>query len=158
MIRLRFVCQDQFSSNLIAWFSSGHFSHVDCILPDGTLLGARSDAVGGRLPGVFARPADYLKSSSVVVFTLAATPAQEEFFYAFLRMQIGKPYDKLAIIAFLVNRNWRDMDSWMCSELQAAALEAAGICPPLYLAANKITPVALALVTSALGATTEVLK
>ena len=37
--------------------------------------------------------------------------------------QVGKPYDKLAIVAFAVNRDWRSPDAWFCDELVAAGLE-----------------------------------
>lgn len=77
---------------------------------------------------------------------------QSRAFYRFLRAQVGKPYDHSAIWGFASGRDWREDDSWICSELQAAALEHAGIVPnQLYLAANKITPVALAFGLSFLG-------
>ena len=53
------------------------------------------------------------------------------------------------------NRDWRNPDSWICSELQTAAGEKSAILRPLYLAANKITPVASALVYSAAGGVVE---
>ncbi len=84
--------------------------------------------------------------------SLDATKKQERDFYAYLNAQIGKPYDKTAITAFVFNRDWREEDAWYCSELQAAALEDAGLSHPLYLPASKVTPVSLALVMSALGA------
>jgi len=152
-IQLQFVCGNAISSRTIAWFSAGHLSHVDAILPDGRLLGARSDHVGGKPPGVQVRHPGYAKWVSRIIMTIPTDQTKQDKFYDFLRMQIGKPYDRLAILGFLFNRDWRDDDSWICSELQAAALEYAGISPsPLYLAANKITPVACALVCSALGA------
>jgi uncharacterized protein YycO len=154
MIRLQFVCQKAISSETIAWFSAGHFSHVDAVLDGGLLLGARSDRVGGQPPGVQIRPPDYVRFSRRVVFEMPVTSDQDEAFHTFLRQQLGKPYDKAAIWGFLFNRNWREPDSWICSELQAASLEAAGIIPPLYLAANKITPVSLALLVSAVGGST----
>ena len=150
-IQLQFVCESALSSAAIAWFSQGHFSHVDAVLADGSLLGARSDSVGGSPPGVRIRPKDYAKFSTKVVMSVPATPDQAEKFYKFLTAQVGKPYDSKAIWAFVVNRNWRETDSWICSELQSAAGEAAGITPSLYLAANKITPVGCALAFSAVG-------
>lgn len=155
MIKLQFVCEKAISSQVIAWFSAGHFSHVDALLDDGYLLGARSDRVGGIPPGVQIRPPGYAKFSVRVVFHVPATPAQGQIYREFLEAQLRKPYDSKAIWGFLFNRNWREPDSWICSELQAAALEAAGVVPELYLAANKITPVSLALATSAVGAVTE---
>lgn len=149
-IRLQFVAESGLASATIGWFSAGHLSHVDAMLPDGRLYGARSDNVGGAPPGVWERPADYARFARRVVATLACDDRQYLRWRIFLRDQRGKPYDRLAILAFAANRNWREDDSWICSELQARALEIAGIVPPLYLAANKITPVALALAVSAL--------
>jgi uncharacterized protein YycO len=154
-IKLQFVCQDQISSEAIAWFSQGHFSHVDAIMTDGSLLGARSDKVGGKPSGVQIRPPSYVKFSTKVVMEIPATPAQTAAFYGFLGTQVGKPYDSSAIWAFVINRDWREPDSWICSELQSAAGEAAGITPKLYLAANKITPVGCALAFSAVGGTVQ---
>jgi hypothetical protein len=143
------------------------FSHVDFIFPralllpgdgiagDGpALLGARSDSIGGKPPGVQIRPWDYNKASWVrqVVMTLEATPAQESVFYAFARAQLGKPYDKLAILAFLTARNWRDDDAWFCDELLLAATEEAKLSPCLYQPANKFNPTSAASIWSALGA------
>lgn len=153
MIQLQFVRQADIESSAIAWFTQGELSHVDAVMPDGSLLGARSDRVGGEPSGVYIRPCDYANFALRIGFTIKATKVQEAKFYAFLKSQIGKPYDKTAIWGFVIGRDWRDKDSWICSELQAAALEAAGIVPPLYLAANKITPTALALTASAIGAT-----
>jgi hypothetical protein len=152
-IRVQFVCEHNIASQGIALFSAGHFSHCDCLLEDGTLFGARSDKVGGKPAGVQIRTPDYASFSSKVVFSLECTILQRESYHAFLASQEGMPYDKQAIWAFAFNRDWREKDSWICSELQAAALESADLTPPLYLAANKITPVALALALSALGAT-----
>jgi hypothetical protein len=156
VIRWQFVGEDNLSSRTISLFSAGHFSHVDCLLDDGTLFGARSDKVGGKPPGVQIRTPDYAPFSLKVVFSLNTTILQEQSFHAFLYSQEGKPYDKEAIWAFAFNRDWRKKDSWICSELQAAALESADMTPALYLAANKITPVSLALALSALGASTGV--
>lgn len=156
-IRLQFVCESALSSQAIAWFSAGHFSHVDAILPgpNGNLLGARSDSVGSVRPGVQVRPPNYAKLSRRVVMTIPADDARTAAFYRFLAGQVGRPYDSEAIWAFIFNRDWRENDSWICSELQCAAGEAAGILPALYLAANKITPVSCALAYSAVGGITE---
>jgi uncharacterized protein YycO len=151
-MKLQFVCGDDLTSDAVAWFSAGHFSHVDTLLDDGRLLGARSDFVGGKPPGVQIRPPNYSTFTRRTVFTLAATPAQESAYLGFLHEQLGKPYDKSAIWGFIFNRDWREPDSWICSELQAAALEHAKLTPPLFLAASKITPVSAALVLSVLGA------
>ena len=153
MIKLQFVLGTGLSSRGIAWFSAGHFSHVDCVLPDGRLLGARSDACGGQPPGVRVRPAGYENWKERVVMTVPERGlSDKQRFYDFLAAQIGKPYDSTAIWGFAVGRDWRDPRDWFCSELAAAALEMGGYLPVLYAPVNKITPAALALAVSAVGA------
>ncbi len=60
---------------------------------------------------------------------------------AFAHAQVGKPYDYTAIAGFLARRDWREDDSWFCSELQAAAFEA-GRRPLLNptISINRISP------------------
>ena len=154
MITLRFVADESWGSQLIGWFGAGHLSHVDVILPDGTAFGARSDHVGGQPPGVWPREPNYQKFSRRVTVTIPTAVGQEAQFYSFLQQQRGKPYDHLAILAFFMNRNWRETDSWICSELVAAALEKCKIVEKFYLDANKISPVPLALAVSAIPGTT----
>lgn len=151
MIRLRFVCGYGLASKAIAWFGAEHLSHVDAVLPNGMLLGSRSDTVGGMPPGVQVRSPNYEPVARTVDMAIPATPDQTDAFYAFLFDQIGKPYDHAAIWGFVFNRDWRDEDSWFCMELIAAAGEAAKLYPRLFLAANKITPVSGALAYSAIG-------
>jgi hypothetical protein len=121
-------------------------------MPSGDLCGARSDRVGHVPPGVQLRPPFYENwKERVVVGLKAIDPAEERRFYNFLHDQLGKPYDTTAIWGFVSGRDWRDQDAWFCSELQAAALETAGVLPSLYTPRNKITPAGLATVLSAIG-------
>lgn len=149
MIRLQFSRQADLASDVIAWFTQGEFSHVDAVTPFGWLLGSRSDFTGGKPSGVQTRPPGYAKFVEKVVFEISADPEQTYKFYEFLSGQVGKPYDHVAILGFVFGRDWKQSDSWICSELQAAALEYAGIWKP-YVAANKISPDGLALAVSAL--------
>lgn len=146
MIRLQFSRQADLASDVIAWFTQGEFSHVDAVMPySGLLFGARTDHNSGchyRIPG-------YAKFVERVVFSIPATAEQETLFLNFLVQQEGKPYDHVAILGFIFGRDWKQPDSWICSELQVAALEYAGIWKP-YVAANKISPDALALAVSAI--------
>lgn len=152
-VQVQFVRQADPISSGIAWFGGSPFSHVDAVLPDGTLLGARSDRVGGKPSGVQIRPPNYEKFAARVRFSVPATDAQAGAFYDFLHKQVGKPYDRSAILGFVTGRNWRHEDQWICSELIARAGEMSTIFPFLYLAANKITPGSCALAFSAIGAT-----
>ena len=167
----QFVLARGISSTVIQLAGGGTktlgFSHVDIVIPpkwllpeDGIednkpgLLGARSDSIGGKPPGVQIRPWDYGKSTWIrqVYMELESTPAQEAAFFAYAKDQIGKPYDKLAIIAFFIARNWRDQDAWFCDELLLACTEQAGLCPELYLPVNKFNPTTAAAIWSAIGA------
>lgn len=141
MITLHFSTTGGLSSDAIKVFERGWCSHVDVVLPDGTLLGARSDTVGGAPPGVQIRHPDYEAWAATQTVHLLAPAVMEDKFLDWLHDQIGKPYDKAAIVAFAVGRDWREPDSWFCSELVAAALEASGWFPhPLSDVSSHITP------------------
>lgn len=149
-ITLQFVCGTEISSRMIAWFGAGQFSHVDAVLHGGHLIGARSDTIGGQLPGVRIRPPGYDKWIRRVVMDVPATPEQTKKFYDFMLAQQGKPYDHMAILAFIVGRNWREDDSWICSECVTAAGEAS-VLPELLIAKSKINPGMCAIAFSAIG-------
>lgn len=161
MIRLQFVLGYGIPSRAIAWYSAGVFSHVDAVLPDGRLLGARSDCIKPlgysiKIPaGVQIRPANYEKWKERVVMSIPCSETEEHNFLQFNHSQLNKPYDMSAIWGFVAGRDWRERDSWFCSELQGTAIEFSGRCPKLYTPLVKLTPAALATVASALGGTWE---
>ena len=164
------------SSQLIARLgltSDKGLSHFDSVLPDwyckrqllpyGSLLGARSDTVKAQTghmagmpvpPGVQIRPPFYEKWKRRVVFRIPATHEQQIKWVQFHEAQIGKPYDRSLILGFALGnsfgtpRDWRDPDSWICSEEAAAAGEAAGIIEPLYVGPASISPNSLAIALS----------
>ena len=149
-IVLQFVEGSGFGSGMIKWFGHGDYSHVDCVLPDGTLLGARNDVLGGVAAGVQIRPATYIGNSRVLRLVLPATEDQAEAFYDFMEAQIGKPYNKIGILAFVVNANWSSVGAWFCSQLVTAALQEAKWLAELSETPNKIDPDDLRLILSAL--------
>src|ERR1700683_5144243 len=149
MITLQFVAANDIGSHAIQIFERGWPSHVDAVLEDGTLLGARSDSVGGKPPGVQIRTPDYETFCQIKRIQLPCSAGQQTAWLNFMSAQIGKPYDETAIVAFAVQRDWREPDSWFCSELQAAGLEAWGVFPrPLENVVNEVTPRDLLLVVS----------
>lgn len=153
MIRLRFVtCNDPISAGIRAAEYGFWASHTEAVMPDGTLLGAHYDG------GVQARAADYDhgKFSQDLIVALPAPPEMADAFHAYLRSQLGKPYDVQAILAFVTRRNWQDPEAWFCSELQAAALVACGwFSTPLATEFNHITPRDLLLILSGRIAITQ---
>lgn len=161
-LRYQFVKARGPASSIISLFGGGTetlgYSHVDILDRDQhSLIGARSDWIktdqGWIPPGVQRRPLGYAEKTWVRrdVYELYASPAQEEIFYDYLYKQINKPYDQLAILAFLAGRNWRDDSAWFCDELAAAVTEKSGRCDELYLPANKLSPTTWAVVVSAIG-------
>jgi uncharacterized protein YycO len=149
-IVMQFAGSSSITSRLIQWFDHGEFAHVDTVLTDGTLLGARDDVMDGCPSGVQIRSADYQQGYVLKRVTLPCTDDQQKTYYDFVMAQIGKKYDEKAIAAFAVGRDWRAPDSWFCSELCAAALEESGVVPTLSAPCNKIAPDDLLLVVSAL--------
>jgi hypothetical protein len=150
-IAVQFVASRSFGADLIELYSHSPYSHVDAVLADGQLLGARSETIGKIPPGVQVRPADYEAFTVRRRVELPATDLQATAFFAFLHGQLGKPYDQRAIAAFASGRDWRTPDAWFCSELVAAAMEAAGIFQWRLLdVASKIDPGDLALACSVL--------
>ena len=140
-IQLQFVATRGIEAGLIQAFSRGWPSHVDAVLPDGQLLGARSETLCGVPPGVQVRPNDYEVWPRRQRVTLDTTSEIAETFYQWLHDQVGKPYDLLAIAAFPVERNWRTPGSWFCSELIVAGLEMARWFPgQVDTPSNEVTP------------------
>lgn len=146
-IELQFSYQNDLPSELITYFSHGAgYSHVDTIMPAGLdwcppgwLLGARSDVRAHIPAGVFPRPPDYAPFARILKVTIPA--ADTTPYYEFLHQQLGKPYDKRAILGFAAGRNWRNPDGWFCSELKTNALEVQGFFPyPLSTPENKVDP------------------
>ena len=61
MISLQFSALNDIASEAIKLFERSWCSHVDAILPDGTLLGARADIYGNVPAGVQIRPPGYAR-------------------------------------------------------------------------------------------------
>lgn len=158
-IQLQFCGFTSFVSRFISYGTEGcGIAHVDAVDAAGDLWGAQEQALGGRPSGFQIRPANYGDSCGMInktLVTLHVSDVEEYAFWSFLRSQLGKPYDLTAIAAFVADRDWHDPAAWFCSEVQAAALEAARVINPLAVPVNKVTPVELLLVCSAIGDVTK---
>jgi hypothetical protein len=166
MIDLRFVRGYGPDSCAISVVGHGDFSHVDAQVPvegipnvpwpAGSLVGSRSDKVGGKPAGLQCRPFGYEKVKKAVTFHLPATEEQSTAFWAHLYSEEGYLYDKPGIIAYAFNTNWHRMGEFYCSAAILDALQAADWIGPLYSQYWEINPVALAnLVSARLGVTWE---
>lgn len=137
MITLRFVTSNDAASHGIRAGEYGFWAtHVEAKIGK-TWLGSHANG------GVMQRPLDYdagrWTQQQIICIGVGAAE-KEDAFERFLLDQIGKPYDYAGIAGLVLGRNWRNPDSWFCSELQAAALEHAGVILPLATEANHITP------------------
>lgn len=150
-IVLQFVAAKDPASWAIKEYSHSDYSHVDAVLSDGNLLGARTDK------GVQIRNPNYEAFSKKLRIILDAPDTVSDAFYRSINSQIGTPYDKASIYAMAtigltkVDRDWRHPNTWFCSELQAWALEPAQsgyFKNNLVLEVNMITPGDLLLVLS----------
>lgn len=146
MITLRFVTLSDFASAAIRIYQYGFWaSHVEALI-DGKLVGSHLKG------GVRARPIGYDAKTLVreQMISIDADDAATKTYESFVQAQIGKPYDVKAIVAMLVQRDWRDPNKWFCSELIAAAFEECKVFSRLPSAVNHILPRDIALMVSAL--------
>lgn len=146
MITIRFVTGNDAVSNGIRAFEYGFWAtHVEALMPDGALLGAHAEG------GVMARDHAYDAKSFTreMHISMRATPEQADSFHCFLRAQLGKPYDFIAIAGIAIGRDWQSAERWFCSELIAAALCQCGVFPPhLATELNHVTPRDVLLIVS----------
>jgi hypothetical protein len=152
-ISLQFVLGADWSSRLIAWWGQGYrgFSHVDGVLSDGSLAGARSDAIGGKPPGCQIRPPNYEVWKRRMIMTLKTTDAIAENWEQFFRNGIGTPYDKEDILGFIIGKPLSTEGHWICSAWQTDNLETQNLLPSMYLPPQQVTPNTLADICSATG-------
>lgn len=87
MIRLRFVTSDRTVISLAIQFAQYGFwaSHVEAVMPEGTLLGAHAEG------GVMNRPCDYDAGqwTRQEFVDFPATADQTDGFHCFMRAEIG---------------------------------------------------------------------
>jgi hypothetical protein len=159
-VKWQFVLAEDWASRAIAWWGQGYggWSHVDAVMPDGWLLGARDDVIAPRdmkpiRPGVRLRPPHYEKWRRRVVVTLAVSPDEDERWGKFLLKQIGLKYDSGAIVDFFLGRReTKCAGHWICSGVQMAGLRESGKAFPSHIPDNQITPNTLyVLITAGLG-------
>jgi len=149
-ITLQFSTQaDSWQSTVIRKLCHSPFSHCDCVLPDGSLLGASGSpdcpVIEGNPNGVAIRPPDYQSFGIRRNATLYVHDTVEERFIADLRSQVGKPFDDGALYDFFGEfespRDWRKPDMWFCTELFVLDMERSGVFPyELLIPKNRVSP------------------
>lgn len=141
-IRLRFYE----GVGLYAWLTRmrtwGKYTHVDIVLPSGLLLGA---IIG---EGVTRHTTH--KAKAYITYDIPVPEPERAL--AWVKRQIGKPYDLGAILGFMSRRNWSDDEKWFCSELAAQTLIVAGLPPLISADPFMVSPRALLFAISWAGA------
>lgn len=129
-------------SRAIAWWGQGYggWSHVDYLLPSGEYLGARSDRVGGKPPGVQIRPAGYTQWKRRTIIELDCTELEQIAGEAFLTSQINHGYDKANIWGFLTGRELHTPGHWVCSAIQLDMLEVMKKIKKLHITPQQCPP------------------
>lgn len=109
---------------LIRWQSRGPYSHAAIVLHDGEVYESR------EFIGVHSLPhTPVVKGERVDFYEVFTTPVQDDIIVSFLKSQLGKQYDYLAIARFITREampHW-DKKKWFCSELVFYAFQQAGI-------------------------------
>ena len=133
----QFSTCDSLIDEAIRLRTDSDISHVDVVTFKGNLLGAQLGKLpslnyseqppNSNLAGVQIRPPTYEVFTRKLFVKLQVTSKEYVSFWAFVCDQLGKPYDVTAICGLASHRNWHEPEHWFCSELQAAALESAGI-------------------------------
>jgi hypothetical protein len=126
MPTLRFVTANDLVSQAIRGGEMGFWaSHVEALMYDGTLLGAHFDG------GVLARPRGYDRGKWSRELFVTLPPVGDDLEAvgeAWLRAQIGKPYDIDAIgeMAIGILRGeapkWKEAEAFICSALMTGYL------------------------------------
>ena len=159
-MKVQFVLGADWPSRVIAWWGQGYggWSHVDAVMDDGWLLGARDDVIDPPgLPvvkaGVQLRPPNYERWARRSVIDIPATPIEERRWLDFLQHQINFQYDSGAILAFITGRREPTAPGhWICSALQMGAARASGKAFATLIPDSQVTPNSLYLLfTAGLG-------
>jgi uncharacterized protein YycO len=99
-----------------------------------------SGLLGAREMGVKIRPWGTNNPIRDIFASVECSDEQAEAVYKFLYDQIGKPYNWLGILGFVIRKDFPSKNRWFCSELVIAAFEAAGIHLIAVKQVDRVTP------------------
>jgi hypothetical protein len=130
----QFSTEDGLGSGLIRYLSDSDFSHVDLMIPQGIALQhgrpipTRYGLLGARFNGgVQLRAPNYATFTRIALKGCIVPDIHAAYSFAFA--QLGKPYDKGAILDFFLHRTRQftpDEPSWFCDELAYTAYAQGG--------------------------------
>lgn len=111
-----FATNNQPASLLIKLFTLSHWSHVAILDDEGYIFD--STLLSGVRRIHFDEWKLHYKELDFTIFPVK----NRKSVYEFLSSQVGKKYDPLGILSFILRRNYEDRDKWFCSELVAKAV------------------------------------
>ena len=151
---LHFVCASGLSALAIArWgVAEPEFSHVDIVLPDGSYLGARDDAIGGKPPGVQIRPPGYEKWIKQATVKLPCDWGALQTANDWALGEVGKKYDEDAILGIILGQRWHKKGAWICSAFAGTYGHKLAFLKDLFLPAQQTAPNMLFAMCGAAGA------
>ena len=117
-----FARQRGLASWLIRLACWSRWSHIAVVEDDQTLIHSTFLGGGVRRVSLF----DFLAEYSATELMEVSVP-DEAAALAFVRAQIGRPYDWTALVGISLRRDWAEPDKWFCSELFEACLLAGGL-------------------------------
>lgn len=120
MITIRCIAEDNIESEAIRYWTWDQYSHVEFVLPDGTLFGSRLSG------GVQIRPADYIKTSLVTLLSWSGTPEDEATIMTWAKAQIGESYGWKDVVDEALHAELLKPSSMDCSHFVTRALSKAG--------------------------------
>lgn len=142
VIVLQFSRDGSLGSRMIRWYGGVHrWSHVDAVLPNGDLLGARDEAESGFPAGVQIRTPGYAAFTATERVQIPCLAETRDAFYTAIKSQVGKPYSWRTILGFALGRRIGDPRGWVCDTLQFWALLKERVLPPaLHDLIDVVTP------------------
>ena len=139
MITFRNITEAGITSALIRFWSRSAYSHSEVWCPPHAVGNKEAGWLGARFSGgVQVRPPDYCVPTASDIVHVSLDVQEELLFWDFLKSQLGKPYDWLAIVSFVVRFRMRLKNHWFCSELMNSAMEATKHYPSI--ASDLLTP------------------
>jgi len=115
---------DDFISDAVTWFSHGLFSHIALLSPDGSEV---IEASGfGKPSGVRVMSIEVWGSKHPDYVLRKIPHPNPTGVWDAACSQLGKGYDWLYLLGWLLRRNWHDISKWVCSELIEWACRQAG--------------------------------
>lgn len=156
-IELQFVLGADWTSKLIAWYGNGYggYSHVDAVMPDGALAGARSDVVGNKPAGFQIRPAKYASWKRCTRVSIPCNADKRQRWLDLIEQKVGAAYDKADIVGLVIGRRLETNGAWICSAAQTDLLQAIALLPtPFPFIKQQITPNTLLAMCCSIGGAT----